>query len=86
MELSFDVSQDFTYGAQMQLPWDDFRPDYVVGVTGSSGDLKKEFYGKYADGEWKKKEGADIPGVEVALSGLWLEGAIPDKFLDISQL
>ena len=33
VEIFFDLSVSDTYGVE-QGPWSDFRPDYVVGVTG----------------------------------------------------
>ena len=82
VEIFFDMSQSDTYGVE-QGPWRDFRPDYVVGVTGSNGALTKEFYWRYTGSAWDKKEGADIPEVEVAFSGRYLEGAWDWKLLDI---
>ena len=68
VELFFDLSVSDTYGVE-QGPWSDFRPDYVVGVTGSNGALTKEFYWRYTGSAWDKKEGADIPELDVAFSG-----------------
>ena len=82
MELFIDVSQDTTYGPA-QPPWSLFRPDYVVGVTGSNGALTEEFYWRYTNNGRVKKEGADLPELEVALSGHWLEGAMPRRFMEI---
>ena len=59
-----------------QGPWSDFRPDYVVGVTGSNDALTKEFYWRYTGSAWDKKEGADIPELDVAFSSRYLEGAV----------
>ena len=75
VELFFDVSQDTTYG-EVQPPWKGFRPDYRVGVIGENGALTKEFYRRYAGGQWVNTEGMDIAELEIALSGQWLEGAI----------
>ena len=85
VELFFDVSQDTTYGAP-QPPWSNFRPDYVVGVSGSNGALTKEFYWRHSGSGWEKKKGADISELKVALGVYrhgWLEGAIPQRFLNI---
>ena len=82
VEIFFDMSESDSYGVE-QGPWSDFRPDYVVGVTGSNGALTKEFYWRYTGSAWDKKEGADISEVEVALSGGWLEGALDWKLLDV---
>ena len=90
VELFFDVSQDTTYGAP-QPPWSNFRPDYVIGVSGSNGALTKKFYWRHTGSGWEKKEGADIPELKVALSPSgqyrYLEGAIPWRgFLDIPDV
>ncbi len=85
VELFFDVSQDTTYGAP-QPPWSNFRPDYVVGVSGSNGALTKEFYWRHSGSGWEKKKGADISELKVAVGVYrhgWLEGAIPQRFLNI---
>ena len=67
MEIFFDMSHSDTYG-EAQGPWRDFRPDYVVGVTGSNGALTKEFYWRWTGSAWDKKEGADIPEVDIAFA------------------
>ena len=88
VEIFFDMSQSDAYGVA-QGPWLDFRPDYVIGVTGRDGALTKEFYWRWTGSAWDKKEGADIPEVEIALGvedrgdGGWLEGAWDWKLLDI---
>ena len=90
VEIFFDMSQSDTYGVA-QGPWRDFRPDYVVGVTGSNGALTKEFYWRWTGSAWDKKEGADIPEVDVAFASTrytnfelgYLEGAWDWKLLDI---
>lgn len=86
VEIFFDLSVSDTYGVE-QGPWSGFRPDYVVGVTGSNGALTKEFYWRWTGRAWDKSEGADIPELEVALrsedAGGWLEGALDWKRLDI---
>ena len=82
VEIFFDVSHSDSYG-EAQGPWVDFRPDYVVGVTGSNGVLTKEFYWRYTGSGWDKREGADIPEVDVALGGEYLEGALDWKLLDV---
>ena len=46
VEIFFDMSHSDSYGVA-QGPWSDFRPDYVIGVTGSNGALTKEFYWRY---------------------------------------
>lgn len=90
VELFFDVSMDRTFG-ELTPPWGvppqlagelvgaewEFRPDYVIGVTGSNGALTTEFRRRYVDSQWVTTSGADIAEVTVALSGRWLEGAIP---------
>ena len=75
VELFFDVSRDRTFG-ELTPPWSDFRPDYVIGVTGSNGALTTEFHRRYVGGQWETTSGADISEVKVALSSDWLEGAI----------
>ena len=75
VELFFDVSRDRTFG-ELTPPWSDFRPDYVIGVTGSNGALTTEFHRRYVGGQWETTSGADIGEVKVALSSDWLEGAI----------
>ena len=82
VEIFFDMSHSDSYGVA-QGPWRDFRPDYVVGVTGSNGVLTKEFYWRYTGTGWDKKEGADIPEVEIATATRYLEGAWDWKLLDI---
>ncbi|MCY3762937.1 MAG: hypothetical protein OXH50_16950 [Gemmatimonadetes bacterium] len=82
VEIFFDMSQSDTYGVE-QGPWSDFRPDYVVGVTGSNGALTKEFYWRWTGNAWDKKEGADIPEVEIAFATRYLEGAMYWKLLDV---
>ena len=79
VELFFDVSAasaDPTFGDPTP-PWREFRPEYRIAVTGQNGRLTTESYRRYTGGQWgTPTEGADIPEVEVALSGLYLEGAI----------
>ena len=82
VEIFFDMSESDSYGAA-QEPWRDFRPDYVIGVTGSNGALTKEFYWRYTGTGWDKKEGADIPEVDIAFATRYLEGAWDWKLLDI---
>lgn len=82
VEIFFDMSQSDAYGVA-QGPWLDFRPDYVIGVTGSHGALTKEFYWRWTGSAWDKKEGADIPEVEMAFATQHLEGAWDWKLLDI---
>ena len=74
VEIFYDMSESDTYG-EAQGPWRDFRPDYVVGVTGSNGALTKEFYWRWTGRAWDKKEGADIPEVDIAFATRYLEGA-----------
>ena len=82
VEIFFDMSESDSYGVA-QGPWSDFRPDYVIGVTGSNGALTKEFYWRYTGSGWDKKEGADIPEVDIAFATRYLEGALDWKRLDI---
>lgn len=82
VEIFFDLSHSDSYGVE-QGPWSDFRPDYVVGVTGSNGALTKEFYWRYTGSAWDKKEEADIPQVDMAFATRYLEGALDWKLLDI---
>ena len=82
VEIFVDLSVSDTYGVE-QGPWSDFRPDYVIGVTGSNGALTKEFYWRYTGSAWDKKEGADIPELDVAFATRYLEGALDWKRLDI---
>ena len=82
VEIFFDMSESDSYGVP-QEPWTDFRPDYVIGVTGSNGVLTKEFYWRYTGTGWDKKEGADIPEVDIAFATRYLEGAWDWKLLDI---
>ena len=83
VEIFFDLSESDSYGVA-QGPWSDFRPDYVIGVTGSNGALTKEFYWReYTGSGWDKKEGADIPEVDIAFATRYLEGALDWKRLDI---
>ncbi|MCY3737649.1 MAG: hypothetical protein OXG13_14675 [Gemmatimonadaceae bacterium] len=77
VQLFYDVSNDSAFGALVP-PWPDwFRADYAFGVSGSNGALTQEFYWSWTGSAWEKKEGADIPELEVALSGEYLEGAFP---------
>ena len=82
VEIFFDMSHSDSYGVA-QEPWRDFRPDYVVGVTGSNGALTKEFYWRYTGTGWDKKEGADIPEVDIAFATRYLEGAMYWQLLDV---
>ena len=82
VEIFFDMSHSDSYGVA-QGPWRDFRPDYVVGATGSNGVLTKEFYWRYTGTGWEKKEGADIPEVDIATATRYLEGALDWKLLDV---
>ena len=82
VEIFFDMSESDSYGVA-HGPWRDFRPDYVIGVTGSNGVLTKEFYWRYTGTGWDKKEGADIPEVDIAFATRYLEGAWDWKLLDI---
>ena len=76
MELFFDLSKDRTFG-ELTPPWPEFRADYCVGVTGQDGRLTTEFHRRYVDGQWETTTGSDIAQLESALSGRWLEGAVP---------
>ena len=76
VELFFDASVDPASG-DLTPPWKEFRPDFRIGVTGQDGSLTTEFYRRYVGGQWETTTGADIAELEVALSGDWLEGAIP---------
>ena len=76
MELFFDLSMDRTFG-ELTPPWPDFRADYCIGVTGQDGGLTTEFHRRYVDSRWESTTGSDISELEIALSGHWLEGAVP---------
>ena len=76
VELFFDASIDPASG-DLTPPWKEFRPDYRIGVTGQNGSLTTEFYRRYVGGQWETTTGSDITELEVALSGDWLEGAVP---------
>ena len=75
VELFFDVSADTTLGEE-QPPWIGFLPEFAIEIAGRDGGLTREVHRRLADGEWTATEGEDIPEVEVALSGEWLEGAV----------
>lgn len=75
LELFFDVSADTTHG-EAQPPWVGFLPEYRIEIAGQDGRLTKEIHRRLVGGEWSVKEGEDIPEVEAALSGEWLEGAV----------
>ena len=76
MELFFDVSADSALG-EAQPPWVDFLPEYRIEIAGQDGQPTREIHRRLVGGEWAVTEGEDIPEVEVALSGEWLEGAVP---------
>ena len=76
MELFFDVSMDRTFG-ESTPPWPKLRADYCIGVTGQDGGLTTEFHRRYTGSQWDITSGTDITELEIALSGQWLEGAIP---------
>ena len=76
VELFFDVSADSTFG-EATPPWINFLPDYRIEIVGQNGRLTKEVYRRWVGDQWVVVEGEDLSEVEVALSGQWLEGAIP---------
>lgn len=76
VELFFDVSADSTLG-EAQPPWVDFLPEYRIEIAGQGGRPTREIHRRLVGGEWTVTEGGDIPEVEAALSGEWLEGAVP---------
>ena len=76
VELFFDVSADSTFG-EATPPWVNFLPDYRIEIVGQNGRLTKEVYRRWGGDQWVVTEGEDLSEVEVALSGQWLEGAIP---------
>ena len=47
------------------------------------GALTKEFYWRWTGSAWDKKEGADIPEVDIAFGTRYLEGALDGKRLDV---
>ena len=75
VELFFDVSADTTLG-EAQPPWVHFLPEYRIEIAGRDGGLTKEIHRRLDGDQWVVTEGEDIPEVEVALSGQWLEGAV----------
>ena len=76
VEWFFDTLSDTSHG-EIKAPWKMFRPDYRVAIVGKNGAITKEVYGRYVDGRWVFKEGADIAELESAVSGQYVEGAIP---------
>lgn len=76
VQLFFDVSADTTQG-EAQPPWVAFLPEYQIEIVGRDGSLTTEIHRRLAGDEWVVTEGDDIAEVEVALSGEWLEGAVP---------
>ena len=76
VELFFDVSADSTLG-EATPPWVGFLPDYRIEIAGRDGELTKELYRRLVGDQWVVSEGEDLAEVEVALSGQWLEGAVP---------
>ena len=76
VELFFDVSADSTLG-EATPPWVGFLPDHRIEIVGRNGGLTKEVYRRLVGDQWVVTEADDLDEVEVALSGQWLEGAIP---------
>ncbi len=76
VELFFDVSADSTLGEETS-PWVGFLPDYRIEIVGNNGGLTGETYRRLSGDRWIVSAGEDLPEVEVALSGQWLEGAVP---------
>ena len=82
VEIFFDVSHSDSYG-EAQGPWVDFRPDYVVGGHRQQRRPDQGVLLALHRQRVDKKEGADIPELDVALGGRWLEGALDWKLLDV---
>ena len=76
VQLFFDVSADTTQG-EAQPPWVGFLPEYQIEIVGRDGGLTRQIHRRLAGDEWVVSEGEDIAEVEAALSGEWLEGAVP---------
>ena len=76
VELFFDVSSDSTLG-EATPPWAGFLPDYRIEIVGRNGGLTREIHRRLVGGRWVVSEGEDLEEVEAALSGQWLEGAVP---------
>ena len=76
VELFFDVSADTTIG-EATPPWVNFLPDYRIEIIGRNGSISKEIHHRLAGNRWISTEGEDLPEVEAAQAGQWLEGAIP---------
>ena len=76
VELFFDVSADSTVGAETP-PWVGFLPDFRIEIIGKDGGLTGEIHRRLDGDRWIATEGEDLSEVEAALSGEWLEGAIP---------
>ena len=76
VELFFDVSADSTAGEETP-PWVGFLPEFRIEIVGRDGGLTGEIYRRLDGDQWIATEGEDLPEVEAALSGEWLEGAVP---------
>ena len=76
VELFFDVSADSTAGEETP-PWVDFLPDFRIEIVGKDGGLTGEIHRRLDGDQWIVTEGEDLSEVEAALSGEWLEGAVP---------
>ena len=76
VELFFDVSADSTVGAETP-PWVGFLPDFRIEIIGKDGGLTGEIHRRLDGDRWIATEGEDLAEVEAALSGQWLEGAVP---------
>ena len=76
VELLFDVSADTTVG-ESTPPWVNFLPDYRIEIMGQNGGIEREIHRRFAGDRWISMEGEDLPEVEAAQAGQWLEGAIP---------
>ena len=77
VEILFDVvSPDTSYG-ELTSPWEEFRPDFILGVVGKDGRLVREFHRRYVDGRWETTKGSDIEEIQTALDGMYLEGSLP---------
>ena len=60
VEIFFDMSESDTYG-EAQGPWRDFRPDYVIGATGSKGPSPRSSTGAGRAARGTRRKGPTFP-------------------------
>jgi hypothetical protein len=75
VEVLFDMEPGSGLG-EPALPWEGFRPDYRLEITGKDGTITQELLHRWDGSRWVTTAARDLTEVESAISGHYLEGSV----------